>query len=92
MQWDSILNSLIGSSPATALCALAVRALWTRLRERDLESAAASKAAAADLAAVNQARIADLTAILKQLDFEPRSSNRELSLTQTPREPSSSRA
>jgi hypothetical protein len=81
VQWDSILNSLIGSSPATAFCALAVRALWTRLRERD-----------ADLAAANKARIDDLTAILKQLDFEPRSSNRLPELTQTQREQSSSRA
>jgi hypothetical protein len=36
-----------------------------RLRERD-----------ADLEALNRARTEDLLAILKQLDFEPRSSNR----------------
>lgn len=54
MEWGSIVSSLIGSSPATALCALAVRALWTRLKERD-----------AEIADLNQARIEDLRQILE---------------------------
>jgi hypothetical protein len=54
VEWDAIVSSLIGSSPATALCALAVRALWTRLRERD-----------ADLAECQAARIEDLRTILE---------------------------
>jgi hypothetical protein len=62
VQWDTVLNSLIGSSPATALCALAARALWTRLRERD-----------AEITLLNQARIDDFKAILKLLDSSPRS-------------------
>ena len=62
MEWDSIIASLIGSSPATGLCALAVRALWTRLRERD-----------AELTALNQKRIDDLLAIVAQLPSSQRS-------------------
>lgn len=54
MEWQSVVSSLIGSSPATALCVLAVRALWQRLEERD-------KA----LAEANRARVEDLRAILE---------------------------
>lgn len=45
---------MIGSSPATALCVLAIRALWKRLEERDEA-----------LAEANRARVEDLRAILE---------------------------
>lgn len=54
MEWDSIVASLIGSSPATALCVMAIRALWKRLEERDEQ-----------LAEANRARVEDLRAILE---------------------------
>lgn len=57
---------MIGSSPATALCVLAVRALWKRLEERDDQ-----------LAALNKARIEDLRAILELSSSGPESRTRE---------------
>lgn len=57
MEWEPIVTSFIGSSPATGLCLLAIRALWTRLRERD-----------AEIAELNQARIEDLRSILELTD------------------------
>jgi hypothetical protein len=54
VEWQSVVSSLIGSSPATALCVLAIRALWKRLEERDEE-----------LAQANRARVEDLRAILE---------------------------
>jgi hypothetical protein len=54
VEWEPIVTSLIGSSPATGLCLVAIRALWKRLEERD-DALAASQAA----------RIEDLRAILE---------------------------
>lgn len=54
MEWQSIVSSLIGSSPATALCVLAIRALWKRLEDRD-----------AEISDLNRARIEDLRQILE---------------------------
>lgn len=66
MEWDSLLTSLIGSSPATGMCLFAIRVLWLRLKERDSE-----------LADLNQARIEDLRQILELSDSGARSSKRE---------------
>jgi hypothetical protein len=57
MEWDSVISSLIGSSPSTALCALAVRALWKRLQERD-----------AEITATQEKRVSDLLTIVKSAD------------------------